>query len=72
LFSKLDPDTVYPRSGSAFIFKARSGYRISRIRIRICFQSWIRILNIQDPDPHSFSKLDPVPHRVNADPKHCW
>jgi hypothetical protein len=25
-----------------------------------------------DPDPHSFSKLDPYPdpHKVNADPKH--
>jgi hypothetical protein len=25
---------------------------------------------IQDPDLHSFSKLDPDPHKVNADPKH--
>jgi hypothetical protein len=22
-------------------------------------------------DPHSFSKLDPDPRKVNADPKHC-
>jgi hypothetical protein len=22
-------------------------------------------------DPHSFEKLDPDPHKVNADPKHC-
>jgi hypothetical protein len=26
---------------------------------------------IQDPDPHSFEKLDLDPHKVNADPKHC-
>jgi hypothetical protein len=38
---------------------------------------------IQDPDPHSFEKLDPDPdphlpkkldpdpHKFNADPKHC-
>jgi hypothetical protein len=25
---------------------------------------------IQDPDPHSPKKLDPDPHKVNADPKH--
>jgi guanylate kinase len=23
-------------------------------------------------DPHSFSQLDPVPHEVNADPKHYY
>jgi hypothetical protein len=27
---------------------------------------------IQDPDPHSFEKLDPDPHKVNANPKHCF
>jgi hypothetical protein len=26
---------------------------------------------IQDPDPHSPKKLDPDPHKVNADPKRC-
>jgi hypothetical protein len=25
---------------------------------------------IHDPDPHSPKKLDPEPHKVNADPKH--
>jgi hypothetical protein len=25
----------------------------------------------QDPDPHLFKKLDPEPHKVNVDPKHC-
>jgi hypothetical protein len=48
-------------------------YRISRIRIRIHFQSWIRIrIHIKkklDPDPHN-GNADPDPHKVNADPKH--
>jgi hypothetical protein len=26
---------------------------------------------IKDSVPHSFSKLDPDPHNVNADPKPC-
>jgi hypothetical protein len=25
-----------------------------------------------DLDLHSPKKLDPDPHKVNADPKHCW
>jgi hypothetical protein len=33
--------------------------------------TWIRIRNHFDPGPHSPKKLDPNPHKVNVDPKHC-
>jgi hypothetical protein len=25
-----------------------------------------------DPDPHLVQRLDPDPHKTDADPKHCW
>ena len=25
-----------------------------------------------DPDPHSEKLLDPNPHKMNADPQHCF
>jgi hypothetical protein len=42
------------------------------LKFNIFYFDKIFVLRIQDPDPHWPKKLDPVPHKVNADPKHCF
>jgi hypothetical protein len=52
-----------------------------KFNIIFYFDKILFLTYIQDPDPHSFSKmdpdphspekLDPDPHKINADPKHC-